>query len=62
MIPCMICNDGSNAIFDGYEIIPEGTLEVLCARYICKSCDSPTWVQVAIRSTDGDDDHCEDEC
>lgn len=52
MIPCLICNDGSNAIFDGWEIVSEGTIEVLCARYICTSCDTPMWVQMGIREAD----------
>lgn len=52
MIPCMICNDGSNAEFDGWDIVAEGGLEVLCARYVCKSCGAPCWVQMGIRQAD----------
>ncbi len=52
MIPCLICNIGANAEFDRWEIIVEGTLEMLCAVYVCKSCDAPTWVQMGIREAD----------
>jgi len=63
MIPCLFCNDGSDAEFHSWEIVAEGTLEMLCAVYICKSCGAPTWVQMGIREADEpyDDDDDDDE-
>lgn len=61
MMPCWYCNNGQNAIFDGWEIITEGTLEALCARYICPHCGTPCWVQVALREADPIDEEDSDD-
>ncbi len=52
MMPCTYCADGSNAEFDGWEIVVEGTIEVLCMRFVCKHCGTPTWRLVATREAD----------